>query len=396
MQSVKIDEKVTNLDQGVNEMPMPDAAAIEEVCRVASARTVSAVPANKTRVAVLMSGGVDSSATALLMQKAGYDVIGVTGWLIKSGSRCCDTGMIDAARVCEQLGIEHHAVDLREMFKTEIIDQFHESYARAKTPLPCSLCNTLVKWGALLRYGKKILNAQYIATGHYARVVETEHGTRLAKAKDPNKDQSYVLWGLTMEQVKSTLLPLGEFASKEEIREIALGGNLVTANRPDSQDLCFIPRGTTTQQYLSNFLAVEPGPIIHTVTGQLLGEHQGTFNYTIGQRKGIGVAYPEPLYVTSVDPDLRVVYVGPKEALLRRELTASFTNWILESPPVEPFRALAKIRYNSQAAPALVTPLPDNKVQVSFDEAQPAITPGQVLGIYDEGDEYILGGGWID
>ncbi|MBU6451255.1 MAG: tRNA 2-thiouridine(34) synthase MnmA [Cyanobacteria bacterium REEB67] len=396
MQTVKTDQTASKLDQGVNEMPMPDAAAIEAVCRVASARTVSAVPANKIRVAVLMSGGVDSSATALLMQKAGYDVIGVTGWLIKSGSRCCDTGMIDAARVCEQLGIEHHAVDLREMFKTEIIDQFHESYARAKTPLPCSLCNTLVKWGALLRYGKKILNAQYIATGHYARVVETEQGTRLAKAKDPKKDQSYVLWGLTMEQVKSTLLPLGEFASKEEIREIALGGDLVTANRPDSQDLCFIPRGTTTQQYLSNFLSVEPGPIIHTVTGELLGEHQGTFNYTIGQRKGIGIAYPEPLYVTSVDPDLRVVYVGPKEALLRRELTASFANWILESPPVEPFRGLAKIRYNSQAAPALITPLADNKIQVLFDDAQPAITPGQVLGIYDEGDQYILGGGWID
>jgi tRNA-specific 2-thiouridylase len=393
MQTVKIDKTKSDLDKGVNDIP--DAAAIEEVCRVASAREIRPVPAGKTRVAVLMSGGVDSSATALLMQKAGYDVIGVTGWLIKSGSRCCDTGMIDAARVCEQLGIEHHAVDLREMFKTEIIDQFHESYARAKTPLPCSLCNTLVKWGALLRYGKKILNAQYIATGHYARVVETEHGTRLARAVDPKKDQSYVLWGLTMEQVKSTLLPLGDF-SKDQIREIAMQGDLVNADKPDSQDLCFIPRGTTTQQYLSNFLSVEPGPIIHTVTGQLLGEHQGTFNYTIGQRKGIGVASQDPLYVTSVDPDLRVVYVGPKEALLRTELTASFTNWILESPPVVPFKALAKIRYNSEAAPAMIFPLEDNKVKVVFDEPQPAITPGQVLGIYDEGYEYILGGGWID
>jgi tRNA-specific 2-thiouridylase len=388
-------EKIAVEDRGVNDIPLPDAAAVAAVCEVASARTVSPVPANKTRVAVLMSGGVDSSATALLMQKAGYDVVGVTGWLIKSGSRCCDTGMIDAARVCEQLGIEHHAVDLREMFKNEIIDQFHESYARARTPLPCSLCNTLVKWGALLRYGKKILNAKYIATGHYARVVETEEGTRLARAKDPKKDQSYVLWGLTLEQVKSTLLPLGEF-SKDEIRQIALDGDLVTANRPDSQDLCFIPRGTTTQEYLGKFLTVEPGPIIHTVTGEIMGEHQGTFNYTIGQRRGIGVAYHEPLFVTSVDPELRVVYVGPREALLRRELTASFTNWIMETPPVEPFRGLAKIRYNSQAAPAEVIPLEDNKVKVVFDEPQPAITPGQVLGIYDLGDQYILGGGWID
>jgi tRNA-specific 2-thiouridylase len=186
---------------------MPDAERVAEVCAIAAKRPVAPLTPNKTRVAVLMSGGVDSSVTALLMQKAGYDVIGVTGWLIKSGSRCCDTGMIDAARVCEQLEIDHHAVDLRELFKSQIMDQFPESYARARTPLPCSLCNTLVKWGALLNYGKKLLNAQFIATGHYARVVETEFGTRLARAVDPTKDQSYVLWGITMEQLRSTMLP---------------------------------------------------------------------------------------------------------------------------------------------------------------------------------------------
>lgn len=374
---------------------MPEAETVEAVCAVASAREVSAVPENKTRVAVLMSGGVDSSVTALIMQKAGYDVVGVTGWLIKSGSRCCDTGMVDAARVCEQLGIEHHAVDLREMFRTEIIEEFPRSYARAQTPLPCSVCNTLVKWGALLRYSQKILNASYIATGHYARVVETEDGPRLARAADPRKDQSYVLWGLTMEQLKATKLPLGEFA-KDEIRQLADEAGLVVANKPDSQDLCFIPIGTTTQQYLSNFLTAEPGPIVHTVTGQMLGEHQGTFNYTIGQRKGLGIAYSEPLYVTSIDPDTRTVYVGPSEALLRTELTASVANWILETPPVEPFEALAKIRYNSKANPATVYPLSEGRIRVVFHEAQPAITPGQVLGIYDLTDTYILGGGWID
>ncbi len=374
---------------------MPEGETVEAVCAVASAREVSAVPENKTRVAVLMSGGVDSSVTALIMQKAGYDVVGVTGWLIKSGSRCCDTGMVDAARVCEQLGIEHHAVDLREMFRSEIIEEFPRSYARAQTPLPCSVCNTLVKWGALLRYSQKILNASFIATGHYARVVETEDGTRLARAADPRKDQSYVLWGLTMDQLKATKLPLGEFA-KDEIRQLADEAGLVVANKPDSQDLCFIPIGTTTQQYLSNFLTAEPGPIVHTVTGQMLGEHQGTFNYTIGQRKGLGIAYSEPLYVTSIDPDTRTVYVGPSEALLRTELTASVANWILETPPVEPFEALAKIRYNSKANPATVYPLPDGRIRVVFQEAQPAITPGQVLGIYDLTDTYILGGGWID
>ena len=183
-------------------------------------REVTAPQANKTRVAVAMSGGVDSSTTALLLKDAGYDVIGVTGWLIKSGSRCCDTGMVDAAKVCQQLDIQHHIVDLREMFKAQIIDQFPQSYARAQTPLPCSVCNTLVKWGALFNYSRKILQANYIATGHYARIIHTENDVQLARAADLSKDQSYVLWGLTREQLQHTLLPLGDYR-KEEIRSIA-------------------------------------------------------------------------------------------------------------------------------------------------------------------------------
>lgn len=372
-----------------------DASLVEQVCAVASRREVSAVPANKVRVAVAMSGGVDSSTTALILQQQGYDVVGVTGWLIKSGSRCCDTGMVDAARVCEQLGIEHHAVDLRELFKSEIMDQFHESYARARTPLPCSLCNTIIKWGALLNYGKKLLHASYMATGHYARVINTDDGPRLGRALDRTKDQSYVLWGITMDQLRSTLLPLGDY-TKEQIRAIANEHQLASANRPDSQDLCFIPKGETTQSYLSNFLVEAPGAIIHTVTGEVLGEHKGTHNYTIGQRRGLGIASAEPLYVTSLDPDLRVVYAGPKEALLRNELTASAVNWLVDEIPDRPFEALAKIRYNSQAVPATVHPMDGKRVRVTFSEPQPAITPGQVLGIFDLDDTYILGGAWID
>lgn len=371
------------------------AGMVEAVCAVASKREAAPVPAGKTRVAVLMSGGVDSSTTALLLKNQGYDVVGVTGWLIKSGSRCCDTGMIDAARVCEQLEIDHHAVDLRELFKTQIIDQFHQSYERARTPLPCSLCNTVIKWGALMKYGRKILNAEYIATGHYARVARTEDGYRLMRAVDRKKDQSYVLWGLTMEQLTRTLLPLGDY-TKDEIRQIAAGADLASANRPDSQDLCFIPAGSTAQEYLSKFLVESPGPIIHAVTGQQLGEHKGTHNFTIGQRRGLNLSWLEPLYVTSIDPDLRAVYAGPKEALLRRELFASEVNWLIENPPEEPFEALAKIRYNSPTAKAVVTPVADGRVNVVFEEPQPAITPGQVLGIYDLSDTYILGGGWID
>jgi tRNA-specific 2-thiouridylase len=373
-------------------------AELEQVieCALASSKTASKPDPTKTRVAVCMSGGVDSSTTALILQQAGYDVVGVTGWLIKSGSRCCDTGMIDAARVCEQLGIEHYAVDLRELFKREIIDDFHQSYEKGRTPLPCSMCNTIIKWTALLNYGKKHLGARYVATGHYARVEHGEDGrARLARSLDQKKDQSYVLWGLTNEQLSETLLPLGDY-TKEQIRAIAEENNLVVANRPDSQDLCFIPKGSSAQDYLAIFIEERPGPIVHVDTGEYIGTHKGTHNYTIGQRRGIGIAWPEPLYVTSVDPEMRTVYVGPQSALLRRELTASQVNWIMPEAPSAPFEALAKIRYNSPVQKALVTPLPDGKVHVVFEEPQPAITPGQVLGIYDLGDTYILGGGWID
>ena len=351
--------------------------------------------AGKIRVAVAMSGGVDSSTTALLLQQAGYDIVGVTGWLIKSGSRCCDTGMIDAAKVCEQLNIPHHAVDLREMFKSQIIDQFPQSYARAQTPLPCSVCNTLVKWGALLNYSQRILKASFIATGHYARIIRTEDNIQLARAADLTKDQSYVLWGLTKEQLKATFLPLGDY-TKEEIRRVADKHQLASAQRPDSQDLCFIPKGVTTQEYLANFLPETPGPILHSLTGEVLGQHTGTHNFTIGQRKGLGIAASEPLYVTHIDPEMRVVYAGPKNALLRRGLKAHSANWLTQEIPKQSFVARAKIRYNSPAFPAMITPLVENKIQVEFEEAQSAITPGQVLAIYDSSDTLLLGGGWIE
>lgn len=369
--------------------------ATQVECSLAAGKQIAAPPINKTRVAVCMSGGVDSSTTALLLQQQGYDVVGVTGWLIKSGSRCCDTGMIDAARVCEQLGVEHCAVDLRELFKHEIVDNFHQSYASGRTPLPCSMCNTVIKWGALLNYSKKHLAATYMATGHYARVVRDGGGAKLARSVDASKDQSYVLWGLTSEQLEQTMLPLGDY-HKTEIRRIAEKNNLVVAKRPDSQDLCFIPQGTTPQQYLAQFIEEKPGAIVHALTGAVIGSHTGTHNFTIGQRRGLGIAWTEPLYVTDIDTQTRIVYAGPPEALLRKTLSASQVNWILPSVPGEPFEAMAKIRYNSPVSKALITPLPERRVHVEFEQPKPAITPGQVLGIYDPTDTYLLGGGWID
>lgn len=386
---------MTSETRTTEQLEMPAEGDVASCFTAAANKAIKPVEAGKTRVAVLMSGGVDSSTTALLLKLAGHDVTGVTGWLIKSGSRCCDTGMIDAARVAEQLEIDHHAVDLREMFKDQIIDQFHQSYAVGRTPLPCSLCNTLVKWGALFQYSKKILGADYIATGHYARVIQTDSGAALARAADPKKDQSYVLWGLTREQLQSTMLPLGDY-TKDEIRKIAVEHELASANRPDSQDLCFIPQGQTPQEYLAQFLAEQPGPFIHAVTGDILGEHRGTHNYTIGQRRGIGLSSPDPLYVTHIDPEARTVYVGPKNSLHRADLSASGINWLTPEQPTEPFEALVKIRYNSQTVPATVEPQPDEQVQVTFREPQSAVTPGQVLGIYDLTDTFLLGGGWID
>lgn len=350
---------------------------------------------NKQKVAVAMSGGVDSSVTAYLLKEAGYEVVGLTGWLVKSGSRCCDTAMVDAAKVCEQLEVEHHVVDLLAAFKSKVMDNFPKSYAQARTPLPCSLCNTEIKWGALLNYGSKVLKANYIATGHYARIIRLENEVRLTKAYDLTKDQSYVLWGITKEQLTHTLLPLGDY-TKDKVRQIAKLHNLASATRKESQDLCFIPKGQTVKQYLADYIPLHKGDIIHMKTGQVLGSHDGFHNYTIGQRKGLGIAYSEPIYVVKLDPINNVVYVGDKESLLNNKLTASLCNWIIDKPKYKPFEALAKIRYNSSAELAIVTHLDDNKMQVEFLTPQPAITSGQVLAIYELDDEYLIGGGWID
>ncbi len=371
------------------------SASVADYCRAAAHKLDSVKRPGQSRVAVMMSGGVDSSTTALLLARAGYEVIGVTGWLVKSGSKCCDLGMLDAARVCEQLEIEHHAVDLRELFKHEVINQFHRSYASARTPLPCSLCNTVIKWGALYNWSLKQLGADLVATGHYARIINTESGPCLARARDRRKDQSYVLWGLTRQQLKTTLLPLGDY-DKPEIRQIAADAGLVVANRPDSQDLCFIPEGESVKSYLATFLPESPGPIVHARTGAVLGEHTGTHNFTIGQRRGIGVSYPEPLYVVGLSPESRTVFVGPTDALLSGALEAGDINWLTSEDPKQPFAALAKIRYNSQAVPAVVHVQSKGRVKVEFAQPQPAVTPGQVLGLYDPTDTYLLGGGWIE
>lgn len=353
-------------------------------------------PLKVSKVAICMSGGVDSSVSAYLIQKKGYETIGLTGWLIKGAGRCCDNGMVDAAKVSEQIGINHVSKDLRVFFKQEIVDPFIHSYSLGSTPIPCITCNTSIKWGSLMQYAFSELGSTHIATGHYAKLVKDIDGFKIVRPKDKRKDQTFMLWGLTQEVLSKTIFPLGDL-TKEEAREIAREGGLLVADKEESQDICFVSDKEGTQGFLSKFLDKKEGFIIENKTGNILGTHEGTHNYTIGQRKGLGIAYTEPLYVVDLDIKKNVVYAGTKEELEGYELIAKDVNFIM---PIYrdinvSMKTMAKIRYNSKTFPATVTPLENNQIKVIFNEPQSAITPGQSVVFYDETDQILLGGGWI-
>lgn len=360
-------------------------------------------PPKGSKIAVCMSGGVDSSISALILKEKGYETIGLTGWLIKGSGRCCDNGMVNALKVCEQIGVNHISKDLRIFFKQEIVDPFINSYQIGSTPIPCITCNNTIKWGLLMQYAFNELNCTHIATGHYAKLtVETCYGKplyKIVRPKDLTKDQTFMLWGLNQEVLSRTVFPLGDLI-KEEVREIAKERNLVTADKKESQDICFISDKEGTQGFLGKYLESKEGYIIEKKTGNILGTHQGTHNYTIGQRKGIGIAYSKPLYVIDLDVENNIIYVGTKDELEGYELIAKGINWIL---PVETrliASVRAKIRYNSKTYPATVesyhSKASDGKcVKVRFHEPQSAITHGQACVFYDETDQILLGGGWI-
>jgi len=354
----------------------------------------------KSKIAIAMSGGVDSSVAAYLLKEAGYDVVGITAWLIAGTGRCCDTGMVDAVRICDQIGIEHHSVDLREVFASGIIRDFHESYSRGETPIPCISCNNDMKWGHLLEYSVNVLGATHLASGHYGRVVIDDDKYLLYKSSHDKKDQSYMLWGLNQKQLAHTLFPLADMA-KDDVRNIAREAQLSVANKPDSQDICFVSVGMTNSDYLTRILGEKPGDIVMISDGKVLGSHKGSFNYTYGQRKGIGIAHSEPLYVVKIDPELNTVYVGTKSDLLSQRATAKNANYIGEtvmetdSLGEEFFRARAKIRYNSQPVAARIYPRDGARVEVEFAEPVEAVTPGQAMVFYGEQDR-VLGGAWIE
>ena len=346
------------------------------------------------KVVVGLSGGVDSSVAAAVLHHQGYEVIGLTLWLMKGKGQCCSEGMVDAARLCEELEIPHHIVDSRDVFKENIIDYLVNGYEAGVTPLPCSQCNRAVKFAPMLEYAKQELGTDKIATGHYARINYDRKSDRfqLLKAVDPNKDQSYFLYDLTQELLAGSVFPLGN-QTKEETRRVAAEFNLSTAEKPESQDLCLVEAHGNMQTFLDRFINQKEGDIVD-MAGNILGKHTGIHHYTIGQRRGLGIAAPEPLYVVKLDAVMNRVIVGDRHAGGRTECTVSRMNWVSIAQPTSPIRAEVKIRYRSQPVTAQIIPLEDSRIKIMFEEPQFGITPGQAAVLYS--GDMVLGGGIIE
>ena len=348
-----------------------------------------------TKVVIAMSGGVDSSVAAALLKEQGYDVMGMMLRLWsepgkEDSNRCCTPdAMAQARRVAAKLEIPFYVIDAKDVFRETVVDYFLEGYARGETPNPCLICNRKIRWTFLLEHALA-LGAEYMATGHYVRIQKAEGRNQLLRAVDKNKDQSYVLHVLNQEKLKHALFPVGDYP-KPEIRQIAEKYGLPTASRKDSQDLCFLA-GEDYRHFLQRNAAemLKPGEIV-TRDGQALGSHNGLANYTIGQRKGLGVASPVPLYVLGKNAANNTLIVGTQEELGSSALAAYEVNWISGVTPSEPFRADLKIRYTAKEATAWVQPVGEDQVQVEFDAAQRDITAGQAAVFY-QGDVMIGGG----
>lgn len=345
-----------------------------------------------------MSGGVDSSAAAALLKEQGYEVIGMMLRLWsepgrEDSNRCCTPdSMAQARRVAAKLDIPFYVVDAKNVFRETVVQTFLNGYARGETPNPCLICNRQIRWSFLLDHALA-LGAEYMATGHYVRRRLAENGgIELLRAVDHAKDQSYVLHVLTQEKLKRALFPVGDYP-KAEIRRLAADFGLPTASRVDSQDLCFLA-GEDYRNFLQRNAPemLTPGQII-TRAGEVIGRHDGLANYTIGQRKGLGIASPVPLYVMAKQAENNVLVVGTLEELGSTELTAREVNWISADPPHAPFRAQVKIRYTAKAVEALVIPLEANQAKVQFEAPVRDVTSGQAAVFYQ--DEVMAGGGII-
>ena len=362
----------------------------------------STKPISETKIVVAMSGGVDSSVVACLLNQAGYQVIGITlqlydhGEALKKKNACCaGVDIYDAKKVAEKFGFAHYVLNYQNAFQEAVIDDFADSYLRGETPIPCVKCNQSVKFKDLLQVARD-LGADGMATGHYVqRIINSAGKSALHKAFDHSKDQSYFLFATTQEQLDFLHFPLGGF-TKEHTRKLAEEFGLEIANKPDSQDICFVPNGdyaSVIKKHRPN--AFVEGELIHIETKKVLGTHEGIINFTLGQRRGLGIAYPNPLYVIKIDPQNNQVFVGEEHFLDQQIFTIRNCNWLIDLPKIgEKFEAEIRIRSTAKEHLATIEVLENNRAKITMKSMTRAITPGQAGVIYF--GNQLVGGGWIE